>query len=295
MVWQRSLPLAPILAAILGVTATATAQENAGEAFYAAIRADDLPRLSGMVTAANVNAKDERGITPLMHTAWVGSANAMRWLLDHGADPNLANSSGSTALMLSATDIAKVRLLKDHGAVVNATSTRGRTALFLAAMSDRSADIVRLLISAGADVHVVDGLKMTVLHAAAIGNDAETVRVLVDAGLDVNATDFLGYTPLIYACSKGNLAAARLLLAKAADVNAVSVDGTFQKVQAGTLLQGRFTPLIMAAPFGSTELVKTLLDAGAKVNVQEVRGMTPLMLAVATDRQNLERRSIPRS
>ena len=287
MAWQRRFPLVAVLAAMLGVTATS--QENSGEAFYAAIRANDLPRLNGILTAgANVNAKDERGITPLMYTAWVGSVDAMTRLLDRGADPNLSNSSGSTALMLSATEIAKVRLLKDRGANVNVASTRGRTALFLAAMSDRSADIARLLISAGADVHVVDGMKMTVLHAAALGNDTETVRLLVDAGLDVNATDFQGFTPLIYASSNGNLAVARLLLAKGADVNAVSGDGLFQKVKAGTLAQGRYTPLIMAAPFGSTQLVKTLLDAGAKVNVQEIRGMTPLMLAVATDRQKPE-------
>ncbi len=146
MAWQRPSSLVAVLAAMLGVTATS--QDTSGEAFYAAIRANDLPRLNGMLTAgANVNAKDERGITPLMYAAWVGSVDAMKRLLDHGADPNLTNSSGSTALMLSATDIAKVRLLKDRGANVNAASTRGRTALFLAAMSDPSADIVRLLIS----------------------------------------------------------------------------------------------------------------------------------------------------
>jgi ankyrin repeat protein len=287
MAWQRRLPLAAVVAAMLGVIATS--QQDAGENFYATIRANDLARLEGMLAAgANVNAKDERGITPLMYAAWVGSVDAMRRLLDRGADPNLANSSGSTAIMLSATEIAKVRLLKDRGAKLNVASTRGRTALFVAAMSDRSADIARLLISAGADVAVVDGMKMTMLHAAALGNDAETVRLLIDAGLDVNATDFQGFTPLIYATSNGNLAASRLLLAGGADVNAVSGDGAFQKVKAGTLAQGRFTPLIMAAPFGSTELVKTLLDAGAKVNAQDVRGMTPLMLAVATDRQNPE-------
>jgi ankyrin repeat protein len=285
MAWQRRLRLAAVLAAMLG--ASATSQQGAGDSFYAAIRANDLPRLDGMLAAgADVNAKDERGITPLMYTAWVGSVDAMRRLLDRGADPNLSNSAGSTALMLSATEIVKLRLLKDRGARVNAASARGRTALFLAAMSDRSVDIVRLLISAGADPSVVDGMKMTVLHAAALGNDAETVRLLIEAGLDVNATDFQGFTPLIYATSNGNLAASRLLLARGADVNAVSGDGAFQKVKAGTLAQGRFTPLIMAAPFGSTELVKTLLDAGAKVNAQEIRGMTPLMLAVATDRQN---------
>ena len=287
MAWRRRPLLALVLAAVL--EATAISQDNSGEAFYAAIRANDLPRLNGMLTAgANVNARDERGITPLMYAAWVGSVDTMRRLLDGGADPNLVNNSGSTALMLSATDIAKVRLLKERAANVNLASMRGRTALFLAAMSDRSADIVRLLISAGADIHVVDGMKMTALHAAALGNDTETVRLLVDAGLDVNARDFQGFTPLIFATSNGNLAVARLLLARGAEVNAVSGDGSFQKVKAGTLAQGHFTPLIMAAPFGSTQLVKTLLDAGGAVNMQDIRGMTPLMLAVATDRQNPE-------
>jgi len=124
MAWPRRLPLAIGLAAMLGVTAAS--QESSGENFYTAIRANDLARLDGLLTVSgDVNAKDERGIT---------------------------------ALMLSATEIAKVQLLKDRGARMNAASTRGRTALFLAAMSDRSADIVRLMISAGADLRVVDSL-----------------------------------------------------------------------------------------------------------------------------------------
>jgi hypothetical protein len=96
-----------------------TPQEGAVENFYAAIRANDLPRLDGMLAAgANVNAKDDRGITPLMYTAWVGSVDAMRRLLDRGADLSLSNRAGSTALMLSATEIMKVRLLKDRAARV---------------------------------------------------------------------------------------------------------------------------------------------------------------------------------
>ena len=45
-------------------------------------------------------------------------ANAMRLLLDKGADVNARNAAGATALMWAATDLAKVRVLVDRGAEV---------------------------------------------------------------------------------------------------------------------------------------------------------------------------------
>ena len=282
-----------IIAGVLflcGAVVIAQDAGNPGDAFYAAIRANDLGRLQVMLkSGANPNITEPRsGVTPLMHSAIVGSADAMKLLLDNGADPNLTTTAGSTALMFSVTDIAKVRLLLDRGANVNAASKFGRTALLLAALSEGSADIVRLLITKGADVKVSDGIKTTALIAAAGGNDTETIRLFVDAGQDVNAANFAGFTPLMISVSYGNLAAVRLLLAKGANVNAVSGDGSFQKVKAGVIALGNWTPLLLASSGGSTELVQALLDAGANVNVKDVRGMTPLMLAVGTDRQNLD-------
>ena len=102
----------------------------------------------------------------------------------------------------------------------------------------------------------------------------------------IDVPDFAGFTPLIGAAFSGNLPAVKLLLAKGANVNAVSGDGSFQKVKAGTIALGNWTPLLAAASLGSPEMIAVLLDAGADVNARDVRGMTPLMLAVATDRQN---------
>ena len=269
-------------------TATGITQDNSGDGFYTAIRANNLAQLNTMAGGANVNVKDERGITPLMYAAWVGSPEAMKLLLDRGADPNLTNSSGSTALMMSVTEIAKVRMLLERGADVNKATPRGRTALLLAALSEPSADIVRLLIGAGADVKAVDAFGTTFLNAAAFGNDTATVRMALDAGVEVDKVDFQGFTPLINASSSGNLETVRMLLAKGANVNATSGDGAFQKVKAGTIALARFTPLMSAVPFAPTAVVKTLLDAGANVNAQDIRGMTPLMLAIATDRQNAD-------
>ena len=280
----------------LAVIAKAVSTENQSDAFYAAIRANDLSRLRAMLPRrASANVQDARGLTPLMYAAAVGSADAMKLLLDKGADPNVQNAFGSTALMWSVTDIKKVRLLIEHGADVKAASKRGRTALLLAAMSDHSADIVRLLMAKGADAKAVDAMKLTTLSGATGGNDTETVRLLLNASVDVNAAASLqrhsalfGETPLLNAAANGNTEVVKLLLAKGADVNACSPRDSLFQVKNGPLGIGGLSPLLLAAAFGPAEVVKALLDAGADVNARDVRGMTPLMLAVATDQQNPE-------
>jgi ankyrin repeat protein len=281
-----------IVAAFVLCTAVVFAQDTGSpsDAFYSAIRDNNLAKLEALLKGgADPNVSDPRGgASPLMYAAAVGSTGAMTLLLDSGAKANATNATGATALMWAATDIAKVRLLLSRGADVNVASQRGRTALQSAARSDNSAAIVRLLLAAGADAKAVDGAKANTLHAATLGNDIDTIRLILDAGADVNAADFAGFTPLLNAAANRNLDAIRLLLAKGADAKVRSGDGAFQKVKAGTIALGLWTPLTAAVSLASPELVKTLLDAGVGINVADVRGMTPLMLAVATDRQNID-------
>ena len=281
----------PVCAFSLLVVCCATswgAANDTSERFYACIRSNDLPALKAMIEqGADVNATDGRGETPLMYAAVVGSADAMRLLLEHQADPNVKNQSGSTALIWSVTQTAKVRLLLEHGADPNLASNKRRTALLVAAMSDDSAEIVRLLISKGADIHATDFLKTTSLKAAAFGNDTQTIKLLIDAGIDVNAADLPGLTPLMMAAGwNGNVEAVKLLLAKGANVNAVSRPVMGLPTRIAPSKFGNLTALLMAAPFGPPELIQTLLDAGAQVNGVDVRGMSPLMLAVANDHQD---------
>ena len=114
------------------------------DAVYVAIRANQLGTLESLLKQpGGANSADDRGITPLMNAAVAGSAEAMKLILDHGANPKARNAFGSTALMWSVTDPGKVRLLLDRGADVNAVSKQGRTALLIAALSDDSAPIVR--------------------------------------------------------------------------------------------------------------------------------------------------------
>ncbi|HSP66255.1 MAG TPA: ankyrin repeat domain-containing protein, partial [Bryobacteraceae bacterium] len=272
--------------ACLLATIAMAAMAQDPDKFYSVIRENNLAQLKVLLgQQSNAAVADSRGITPLMYAAEIGSLEAMRLLIDRGADVNAQNAFGSTALMWSASDPAKVRLLLDHGAQVNTTAKSGRTALIIAAFTNPSAEVVRLLLAKGAKVDVMDQRHVTPLNAATFGNDTATVRLLVEAGADFETPDtFIGLTPLMNAAGNRNVEAVKLLMAKGAKVNAVSKTEGLPKIQTGTVEFGGWTPLLMAAAFGPPEAVKTLLDAGAKIDAQDYRGFTPLMLAVGTDR-----------
>ena len=256
------------------------------EQFYSAIRENNLAQLETLLgQKGSANVTDERRITPLMYAAENGSVESMRILIDAGADVNAQNAFGSTALMWSVADPAKVRLLLDRGADVNSVARSGRTALIVAGFTNPSAEVVKLLLAKGAKADVMDARHVTPLNAATFGDDTATVRLLIDDGADINTPDtFIGLTPLMNAAGNRNVQAVKLLLAKGAGVNAVSKTEGLPKIQTGTVEFGGWTPLLMASAFGPPEAVKLLLDSGARIDAQDYRGFTSLMLAAGTDR-----------
>lgn len=273
---------------LLAVNLLPAAAQEPADRFYQAIRNNDIPALRGLLKTLDVNMGDKRGTTPLMYAAAFGSADAMKLFLAGGANVNAKNAFDATALMWCATDIDKVRLLLAKGADVNARSKPGRTSLLIAAASDGSSEIVKLLLAKGADVAARDSLGATALSLAADAGDAATVSLLLAKGADANAKDVSGQTPLDNAAAEANLEIMRMLLSKGADPNTITAPTTTPDVKNGPIALGSLTPLLLAVPCGGPETVKLLLDAGAKVNVKDVRGMTPLMLAVASDHADPE-------
>src|ERR1700719_3480151 len=119
-------------AVLLTMTGLVYAGDITSRDFYSAIRENDLVRLKSMTTSgADVNMRDGRGSTPLMHAAAVGSLEAMKLLLKAGADVNAKNGLDTTALIWGALDPAKVRLLVEAGPAVNVRSKLGRTPLLV--------------------------------------------------------------------------------------------------------------------------------------------------------------------
>ena len=256
----------------------AMAQDQTGKMFEG-IRNNDLKAVNAGIVSGDVNAKDKRGTTPLMYAAAYGSVDAVKALIDAGADVNAKNAFDATALMWAVNDIEKVRLLLAKGADVNAKSKMGRSPLLMAASDDRGAPVVKLLLAKGAQVDARDSIETTALIQAA---NREIAQLLIAKDASVNAKNKGGFTPLMSAAGLGDTEWVKMLLAKGADVNAVSTP-SFGGVKNGPIALGSFTPLLLAVAYGAPDLVKVLIDAGADVNAKDARGMTSLMLATGCD------------
>jgi ankyrin repeat protein len=262
------------------------AQTSVTERFYQAIRNDNAGDLRALVESQDVNAKDSRGATPLMYAAAFGNAQQMKLLLESGADVNAQNVFHATALIWAGGDAVKSRMLIEHGADINVRTQQGQTPLMVAARRNGNADLVRLLLEKGADTKTPGD---TTLIPAAQSGDVDIMRLLIENGANVNCVSpRIGETPLYHAAASGNVAAVRLLVAKGANPNAGLKNLT--RVIGGSTLDigiGKQTPLMWAAPTGSLELIRALIDAGTNVNAQDIQGMSPLMLAVASENQDL--------
>lgn len=260
---------------------------DSSDALFQAVRNNDLAFLRAQFAkGADVNSRDRRESTLLMHAAAFGSPEAVKLLLASGADVNARNSLGATALLWGADNPAIARLLVDKGADVNAASAKfKRTPLMIAARCDGCSETVSLLLSKGADPKAKGKQGETAFEIATGADDLETMRLLLARGAEADAADEAGNTPLQLAASNCSLPAINMLLSRGARVNSAN---TFSgQVKFGLIQIIHVTPLMWAAPFCSSEIIKTLLDAGADVTVKDVRQMTALMLAVASERQDV--------
>jgi ankyrin repeat protein len=198
---------------------------------YLAIRNDDLDIMNILIAnGAEVDIKHTRGgmeETALHYAAIRGRTEAVRVLLEAGANINAKNDNGQTALHapldVRNSDYRKYRLSKDtlevllaKGADVNLKDKDGRTPLHLVAkLVDR--DIVELILDKGADVNAKDDESgFTALHHAARFGNRNAAELLIARGADINAKDKQGHTPLQIAVNH-DYKVAELLINKGAD------------------------------------------------------------------------------
>ncbi len=262
------------------------------DALFAAIRNGDTAYVKAHLTKPELEARDQRGATPLMHAAAFGNLDTFKLLLDAGSDVNARNNMDATALLWASQDVERARLLLGRGAEVKIASKQGRTPLMVAAMRPGGSAIVEVMLAKGADVQAKDRLGATALSLASRAGDLDTVRLLLARGAEANPD--AGRAPLFGASLSQNPAVIQLLLQRGAAVNVAlnmppgAASRTLNNIKNGPPNNSGVTALHNAAGYGPVDSVRYLLDVGAKVNAQDSRKLAALSFALASEYPSVE-------
>jgi uncharacterized protein len=254
------------------------------------------------------------GMTPLLYAAREGHTDMVDRLLDAGADIDgvEANQIAPLLMAISNNHADAARRLIERGANLDAQDWYGRSPLWSAVnvrnlylhnqtfehIADREGmlEIVRQLLDAGADpnprttesppvrnhllaatgtLEWVDFTGQTPFLTAALAGDLTVMHTLMDHGADPLIPTFHGTTPLMAAAGvnwvvsqtftegpQALLEAVRLCAELGMDVNAANSMG--------------IAAVMGAANRGSDDIIEFLVDHGARLDVADNEGRTPL-------------------
>lgn len=194
---------------------------------------------------------DGHGNTPLHWAAFKNETECVSLLLKFGADANArAHPSGWTPLHDAAYSNSKesIELLLNAGAQVDARANSGATPLCFAAQED-SAGAAALLLERGAD--------LSTRCAGGVLRDDGTTTATVAQGIHPHSR-FSGYTPLHYCAHYNAFKAARVLLRHSTAPKAMEISDLSERL-----------PIHVAVARGSSDVLRELLHAGARVETRE--------------------------
>jgi ankyrin repeat protein len=267
--------------------------------FMYAVLYGDAALLEDLIAkGADVNAKNDAKATALM---WAATCDLEKtWVLAaHGADVNAKSDNLRTPLMIAAGrpgNTGMVRFLLEHGANPNPTNNpMAESSPLVQAALAADVESMRLLITKGADVKAAGPMALTMAVTVHCGEcadllakqnlekdaytfallgvfgdmDAHEAGWLLEHGAEVNAVDPFGRTPLHYAAISDAMPAdvVKLLVDHGANVNATSLHKSSGDAGMSTLDIARLN--------GDSPVVEVLRKAGATSAVEPAAAAKP--------------------
>ncbi|KAF5630255.1 ankyrin protein [Fusarium tjaetaba] len=203
--------------------------------------------------------------SPLMLAAKNGHKETARWLVNHKVDVNRKHMKESAIWLASSNDHAEiVELLLDAGADPDTCGVKNAPVICLAAEKGHE-KVIELLLKRGANPKVKDYWTQTPLHLAAEKEGSEvTMKALLEFGADINARDASGRIPLFSAVECATVDEIRFLLSQGADATAEDKKGETCLHQA--MNRGKL----------AFEIVRLLLENGTRPDARNRFGETCL-------------------
>jgi ankyrin repeat protein len=240
-----------------------------------------------VAAGADIELADANGIRPLLTAILNDNLDVARFLLEYGADVN-ADDFWGRAPLWAAVEYRNLDMNnKDQDSPTDNGVDRAPILEFIKVLLDAGADVNgrtrevppsrRWLYSLN-DVSWVDFTGQTPFLRAALSGDTATMRMLLQYGADPNLPTLAGTTPLMAAAGvnwvvaqtytespQARLDGVKLCLELGADVNATNSMG--------------LTALLGAANRGSNDIIELLVDRGARLDIKDREGRTPLRWA----------------
>jgi uncharacterized protein len=258
-------------------------------------------------------------MTPLLYAARDGRLDAVQTLVAAGANIEQPDANGITPLLMAITnnhmDVA--RFLIDRGAAINISDWYGRTPLW-AAVETRNMDVdnaepfengvdrgpvlelIRILLDRGADPNTrtketppirrqmlrvtgslswVDFTGQTPFLTAALSGDLSVMRLLLEYGADPYIPAFGGTTALMAAAGVNWVVDQTSDEGPAALLEAVKLCTDELGMDVNAVNSMGLTAMHGAANRGSDDIIRFLAAKGARLDVKDKEGRTPLAWA----------------
>ncbi|APR98546.1 ankyrin repeat domain-containing protein [Wolbachia endosymbiont of Folsomia candida] len=243
-----------------------------------------------------VNAKDEGGSTPLFYAVEHCNNEVAKQLVHKGADTSVRNKKGYTVFEYA----VKTNSLEALSAILPHKIDECGNELDKEIDIDKAKEIL---------TKIIDNQGNTLLHwTVRYGCDREILNFLVESGIDINAKNKNGVAPIHIAAKYGREDLIEFFIEKKARINVQcgkftksEIDDLEKVKEKGDFTEGEFiyirdseknikkdiehkkeTPISIAAGNNHGNTVGMFLSNGAKANISDSRGWTPIYIAIRT-------------